>query len=166
MGYDALRPGRRALLLLAALAVVLAVAGTLWWRSGADERRLVAACESWDENRASLTAAIAESEDAAEAAAAARAELVDAHVEDPDALDEAIDRWLVDVQAVIETLWNTGDTTPRDRELIRSFADSHAATWDLRLGLRTDTPSEVGDTLSELERRLQATDGACASPTS
>ncbi|MCD4533776.1 hypothetical protein LRP67_06745 [Nocardioides sp. cx-169] len=166
MRYDAMRPSRRALILLGALMVAVAVAGTLWWRSGADERRVAAACESWEENLPSLSAAISESEDAAEAAASARADLVHDHVEDPDALDEAIERWLSDTDAMFDKLGEDGDPTERERELLRPLAASFSATWDLRLGLRSDTPSEVGDTVSELERRLQATDDACSSSAS
>ena len=151
---------RRALLIAAGVAIAV-VASSVWWLSGADERRVNAACGTWLEHRESLRTVLAESDEAVDRAQAAHATRTGAYFNDVDRELVALARWADLGPHVIERLDQSEGASRLERGAVTSLGFVQSGLADLHKVIEHEDPSEVAFWIPELAARFQYVDDVC-----
>lgn len=142
-------------------AVLLPIAVSVWWRTGADERRVDASCDTWLEHRESLRTAVSETDEAIGRAAADHASRIGDYYNDVDTTRAAIESWRAESPGVLDALDHDRDASRLERGAVSSLEEVESGVAELDDLIEAGRPREVALWLPELDARFQIVDDVC-----
>jgi alkanesulfonate monooxygenase SsuD/methylene tetrahydromethanopterin reductase-like flavin-dependent oxidoreductase (luciferase family) len=137
------------------------VAATMWWLSGADERRVNAACSTWLQHRGSLRTVLTESEEAVGRAEDAHAAHTGKYFNDMDAIRATLAQWASQSPRILNSLDRSDSASKLERGAASSFLYVESGLTDMRKLIEAGDPKEVADWLPEVAARFQNVDDVC-----
>jgi hypothetical protein len=140
--------------------VALLGAGFIWWRAGADVRRVNAACDAWFHDRAMLRSALLETDEAIGRAEADHAKRVGPYYNDRDETVGQLAGWYMRGADATKDL-SKDSASSLERAAQRSIAQSEEGVVVLVKYVRGEKPQVVADWLPEVAARFQNVDDVC-----
>lgn len=154
------RPGRRVLLTVGGV-VIAVIAASLWWLSGADERRVNTACGTWLQHRESLRTVLTESDEAVGRAEAAHAASAGEYFNGVDTSLAAIQRWEHVSPRVRDSLDRSDGASELERGAASSFFFAQSGITELHELIEHGDPDRLASWVPEVSARFQNVDDVC-----
>lgn len=163
-----LRPAtwpQRTRLVAAAVALLVAVGGTLWWVTGAEGRRAGEACDLYLEQQDALQTVLTEALEAADRAEGAASDSTIGFFDDIDRELNSLRRWRSTTPQLDDALGQVADPDGggSGSEVARTLGSVTEAVAEMQRLIEDGEPPQVRDEVPELEASMQDADDVCAS---